>query len=149
MVQLAQQHQRQSHVLCHAQMRQYMESLEHETGLFTTQARQCIVAELAKVLAIEQDLALVPVVQPRHAIEQGRFADTRLADDGHKFPCRQPQRNMTEHGYIAIPLAKVLDDQAHARPSNHCCARVRTCACASAASQATTRRWRILRSQVI
>jgi len=97
-----------------------MKGLENEADFFATQQGALVVAERAQVHAIERHRTRVPAVQPGHAVEQRRFADARLADDGDKLAGCDLQRDVAEHGNVAVVFAEVLDDEAQAHAPMQC-----------------------------
>ena len=72
-----------------------------------------VVVHRAQVSAIQHDRAFVPAVQPRHAVEQGRFAHARLPDDGDEFSRCHVERDVAENGGFAITLAQLTNFQTH------------------------------------
>ena len=68
---LAQQQQGQADVLRHIQMRQHMKCLKHKTNMPASEQGALLVIELAQVVTLQMNAALVPAVQPGHAVQQG------------------------------------------------------------------------------
>jgi hypothetical protein len=68
---LAQQQQGQADVLRHIQMRQHMKCLKHKTNMPAPEQGALLVIELAQFVTLQMNAALVPAVQPGHAIQQG------------------------------------------------------------------------------
>ena len=54
--------------------RNEMEGLEDDADIFAAEARELVLAELAQVLAGNDDRAAVGALEPGHHHEQGRFA---------------------------------------------------------------------------
>ena len=67
---LTQQQQGQSDVLRHIQMRQHMKCLKYKTNMPAPEQSALLVIELAQVVALQMDAAMVPAVQPGHAVQQ-------------------------------------------------------------------------------
>jgi len=144
-VALREQHQRQRDVLRHVQVRQHVESLEHEADMLAAPQRARLGVERADVGAVVPHRAGIPAVEAGHAVEQGRFADARFAHDRDELAVGDIERDVLEHRYFAVVLAEVPDLQCHASVATW----RSTWAMASAASAGITRRPGMLRSQVI
>ena len=95
-------------------MRQNMKSLEHKANLAAAQQRTRVVTQGANVGSVQHHSAFVPAVEPGHAVEQCRFADARLADDGNKLAIGHAQRHVREHSEFAVAFGEIRQFQAHA-----------------------------------
>ena len=102
------------------------------------QQRALLGVERADVDAVVRDAAGVPAVEAGHAVEQRRLADARFADDRDELARRDLERDVLEHGAVAVALGQARRCAASSCNGRHCAAA--TCASASGASQAITRR---------
>ena len=113
---LVQQHQRQRHVLRHAQMCQHMKSLKNKADFLAAQAGQSFLthaAQATQVYAVQHHRATLPGVQSGHAIQQGGLAHSGLAHNGHEFSWRHGQRHIAEDRHLAVMFTQAGDHQAH------------------------------------
>jgi hypothetical protein len=85
-------------------MRQHVESLEHEAEAIAPQVRELLVFQGADLAPLEEDRPGVDRLQARHHVEQGRFADPRVADHGDVLSGDEIERNGVEHGARAEAL---------------------------------------------
>ena len=143
------QHQGQGDVLRHVQMRQHMKCLKYKAYLVAAQHGPRILVHGANVLAVEADAALVPAVEPGHAVEQCRLAHTRLADDRDEFAAAHLQRHITKDRHAAVALGQCAYHQAHDRPCSIACTSGIARSSRPGASHASTTRCGMERSQVI
>ena len=94
----AEQHQRQRNVLHDRQVRQDVESLEHEAELRSSQQRARGVFEPRDVGAFDLDSAGLRAVESGDQVEQRRLAGTGFADDRDVFAAADVERERVEHG---------------------------------------------------
>ena len=83
------QPQRQGDILRQGEMRQEMKGLKDEAEVPPPQAGEGILIQGRQVPVPQLDPAPVHPLQSGDAVEQGGFADPRLAHDGHGLPGRQ------------------------------------------------------------
>ena len=113
---LAQQHQRQGHVLRHVQVRQHVKGLEHKPHMGAAPQGAGGVIQIGQpgggaIGGGVGDVAFVPLVQPRKAVEQGGFAHARVPHDGHELAGLHGEVDLSEHGRAAVVLAQVLNGE--------------------------------------
>ena len=91
-----------------------MEGLEHESEPFPPQPGTGIQREATDMKIAEHDVALVGVIEPGNAVQQGGLADTRFAHQHHEFTGRHVERDLFEYTGLAVGLGQ-FDHAQHAR----------------------------------
>ena len=88
-----------------------MEGLEHEAELLAPQERLLVVAKTRDFSFLKEDPSGIDRLQPRDHVEQGRFADARVADHGDIFAGGHIERNRVQHRAHAEPLGDCGEPQ--------------------------------------
>ena len=81
-----------------------MEGLEHEAELLAPQERLLVLAKTRDLSFLKEDPSGIDRLQPRDHVEQGRFADARVANHGDIFAGGHIERHGVQHRAHAEPL---------------------------------------------
>jgi hypothetical protein len=100
------QQQRQRDVVGHAQVRQHVEGLEHEAEALAPQMRLRGFIEAGHIDVEDAHGAGVDGVERGDAVQQGRLADTRLADHRDELAACDVEVDVAEDHGIAIALGE-------------------------------------------
>ena len=101
-------------------MREQVELLEHHADLAAD--RRDVPRVLVQLDAVDDDPALVVLLQPVDAADQRRFAGSRRAADHHPLALRDVEVDVAQHVDVAEPLVDALqfdDRRFHAGGSAH------------------------------
>src|SRR5438445_4408935 len=88
-----------------------MEGLEHEAELLAPQERLRVVAKTCDFSFLKENPSGIDRLEPRDHVEQGRFADARVADHGDILAGGQIERNGVQHRAHAEPLGDCGEPQ--------------------------------------
>lgn len=125
-----------------------MKGLKHEADMAAAQREGALViVQHAQIAPFSRTVPSSQLSSPAMQLSSVDLP-ARLADDGDELARCHVERDVAENGNVAITLAQLADFQAH-RPLLQCVLTRSNCSSAVGASQATTSRCGMERSQVI
>ena len=90
------------HVFEGGQGRDQLETLKDETHLAAPEFRQGIFVQPGDLDSVDGDAAPARLIQPGQKSEQGRFAATGMAGNGHELQFFDIQMNVGENGQAGV-----------------------------------------------